>query len=62
MMNKMKNFIKEEEGQGMTEYGLIIGLVAIIAAVGLTSMGSTLKAKFDSIVSSLTGNSTQSNQ
>ncbi|WP_374701255.1 Flp family type IVb pilin [Thalassobacillus sp. C254] len=33
MMEKFKGLVVEEEGQGMAEYGLILGLVAV-AAVG----------------------------
>lgn len=31
MMNKLKALIREEEGQGMTEYGLILGLISVAA-------------------------------
>jgi pilus assembly protein Flp/PilA len=33
MMNKLKALVKNEQGQGMTEYGLVLGLIAI-AVVG----------------------------
>lgn len=34
MMNKLIGLIREEQGQGMTEYGLVLGLIAV-AVVGL---------------------------
>lgn len=34
MLNKMKNLVIAEEGQGMTEYGLVLGVIAI-AAIGI---------------------------
>lgn len=33
MVNKLKGLVVEEQGQGMTEYGLVLGLIAV-AAVG----------------------------
>jgi pilus assembly protein Flp/PilA len=33
MVNKIKRFFIEEKGQGMTEYGLVLGLIAV-AVVG----------------------------
>ncbi len=32
-------FCQDEEGQGMAEYGLIITLVALVAAVGFGLLG-----------------------
>jgi pilus assembly protein Flp/PilA len=43
----------EESGQGMTEYGLIIALVAIAVIIALTAMGGKLSAVFDQITSKL---------
>ncbi len=35
-----KRFLKEEEGQTLVEYGLLISLIAITAVVAVTVMGS----------------------
>lgn len=56
MLQILKNFIKEEKGQAMTEYGLILGLIAIVVIVILTTMGTTLRQKFTDIVNGLSGN------
>jgi len=29
MMNRLKGLLAEEEGQGMTEYGLVLGVIAV---------------------------------
>lgn len=42
----LKNFFKNEEGQGMVEYALILGLIAIVAIVALTSVGDRVKELF----------------
>jgi pilus assembly protein Flp/PilA len=34
MVQKLKGLFTEEQGQGMTEYGLVLGLIAV-AVVGL---------------------------
>jgi pilus assembly protein Flp/PilA len=34
MMKKLIGLVKEEEGQGLTEYGLVLGLIAV-AVVGI---------------------------
>lgn len=49
MMNQIKRFFKEEEGQGMTEYGLILGLVALAAVGALIFLGDELKGFFETI-------------
>jgi len=53
IMSKIKSFFRDESGQAMTEYGLIIALVAIVVLLALTTMGTTIKAKFDAINLSL---------
>jgi pilus assembly protein Flp/PilA len=46
--------MKDEEGQGMVEYGLIIALVAVVAIVGLTVLGPQIRDLFKSIGNQLT--------
>ena len=38
-MNLIQRFMREEEGQGLVEYALIIGLIAVLAIVALTFAG-----------------------
>lgn len=38
MIVKLQNMFKSEKGQGMVEYGLIIGLVAIVLIVALVAL------------------------
>ena len=53
MKEKLVNLIREEEGQGMVEYGLIIGLVAIAVIVALTAMGVSITGVFEKITAKL---------
>ena len=50
----MKHFWKNEEGQGMVEYGLIIALVAVVVIVGLTLLGGKANSLFGGISDKLT--------
>jgi pilus assembly protein Flp/PilA len=45
--------MKDEEGQGMVEYGLIIALVAVVAIAGLILLGPKIKELFESIAGNL---------
>ncbi|KKB33102.1 Flp family type IVb pilin [Bacillus thermotolerans] len=58
MLELMKALFVEEEGQGMTEYGLILGLIAIAAVAALGLVGDELVTTFKDIVSKLSGGST----
>ena len=49
MKNLMMRLWKEEEGQGMVEYGLILALVAVAAIVGLGLLGDKLDLFFKAI-------------
>lgn len=50
----MMNFFKDENGQGMVEYGLIIALIAIVAIAGLKLLGPTLSTMFTDANTKLT--------
>ena len=52
-MNQLKRLIKEEEGQALTEYGLLVGLVALAVITVLTTLGSDIAALFTKISTKL---------
>lgn len=53
-MEMLKRLVVEEEGQGMVEYGLIIGLIAIVLITALTAMNGGLQSVFTQITDQLT--------
>jgi pilus assembly protein Flp/PilA len=54
MLKKIKALFVEEEGQGMTEYGLILGLIAIGVVVALVALGGKIKTIFENITGQMT--------
>lgn len=49
MLWTMVQAIRNEKGQGMVEYGLILALVAVVAMVALETMGAGLLGKFGEV-------------
>jgi len=41
----MKDLILKEEGQGLVEYALIVGLIAVVAIAALSAMGSSVNIR-----------------
>jgi pilus assembly protein Flp/PilA len=50
-------FYKDEEGQALAEYGLILGLIAVVAVAALTALGLAIGGKLDAITSAFGGGS-----
>ena len=46
---------KDEEGQALAEYALILGFVAIVAVAALTLMGTAITGKLSGVSSALGG-------
>jgi Flp pilus assembly pilin Flp len=49
-MQFIKQFIREEEGQDIVEYGLVLGLVALAGAGTLALIGGDVTTIMDAVV------------
>ncbi|MGI5907150.1 MAG: Flp family type IVb pilin [Christensenellales bacterium] len=47
-MKKIKRILADENGQGMVEYGLILGLIAVAAIAALIILGPKISGIFES--------------
>jgi len=55
MKAKLMGLLKDEAGQGMTEYGLILALIAVVVVLALTSVGTSIKGIFNDVIEKLGG-------
>ncbi len=53
MLKKLSAMMKDEKGQALAEYGLILALIAVIAIGALTALGTNVAATLTSIASQL---------
>jgi pilus assembly protein Flp/PilA len=44
--NRVKSFSKDDKGASMIEYALVVGLIALVAIVGVTTFGTNLNTLF----------------
>lgn len=51
----MMNFLRNEDGQGMVEYGLILALIAVAAITALKFLGGRVGDIFGNVKESLDG-------
>ena len=52
-MPMLKKFLRDESGATAVEYGLIAGLIAVVIIGAVTSVGTSLTAKFTAIAAAL---------
>jgi pilus assembly protein Flp/PilA len=53
MMKLIDRFLRDESAATAIEYGLIAALIAVVIITALTSIGTRLNTKFNSIATSL---------
>jgi pilus assembly protein Flp/PilA len=53
MLKKMKNLVVQEEGQALTEYGLIIGLIVVGCIVSLKVIGPKIAGYLKTVADAL---------
>ncbi len=54
-MTKFKNWLRsrDEEGQGLAEYGLILALIAVVCVGAVTALGGSIQTALNSIAGSI---------
>jgi Flp pilus assembly pilin Flp len=55
MKNFINRFVREDEGQDLVEYALLIAFIALACIIGLQNLGGAINTTYNSISSSLTG-------
>lgn len=53
MLKNIQKFLRDEEGASAVEYGLIVGLIAVVIVGVLTSTGGSLSTLFTKIQTQL---------
>ena len=54
LVNRLRAFVRDDSGQDLLEYALLIGLIALVTVVAVTSAGTQVNRIFGAIVTSLT--------
>jgi len=50
---RLGRFLSEDRGQGLTEYALILALIAVVAIAALTLLGGKVSSVLDTVGRSL---------
>jgi pilus assembly protein Flp/PilA len=53
MRKFLKHFRKDEEGAALVEYGMLVGLIAVVCIVAVTALGTEVSTVFSIIASDL---------
>jgi pilus assembly protein Flp/PilA len=48
-------FVRDDRGATMLEYGLLVGLIAIVAVTAMTALGTNMTALFNDATTKLPG-------
>jgi pilus assembly protein Flp/PilA len=55
MKNLFDRFVREEAGQDLTEYAMLVAFIAFIVLVGVTLFGQNLQAWWNSVAGAVGG-------
>ena len=50
---KLQNHLRNEEGQDLVEYALVVALIALVATAGVKALGTDINAAFTTIGTTL---------
>ena len=55
VITRLQNFVRDDEGQDLIEYALLVALIALGAVVAVTAAGDKVEAVFQAIAAAIPG-------
>lgn len=55
LITRLRAFVREDAGQDLLEYALLVGLIALVAVVAVTAAGTSINGIFSAIAGALAG-------
>ena len=55
-MRKLKNLVATSKGAALVEYGILVGLIAVLAIFAVLNLGTTVRSTFEQVSSTLSAN------
>jgi Flp pilus assembly pilin Flp len=55
-MNSIQKFIREDEGQDVVEYGLLVATIGLVVLVGTAAFGGSVQTWFGNLANRVTTN------
>jgi pilus assembly protein Flp/PilA len=49
MSNLIRRFVQEDQGQDLVEYAMLLALIALVVAAGVTTFGTTLQTWYTNL-------------
>jgi pilus assembly protein Flp/PilA len=53
LLQLINRFRRDEEGAALVEYGMLVGLIAVVCIGAVTLLGTTINTVFETIVTDL---------
>jgi pilus assembly protein Flp/PilA len=53
MLEKYRNFLKDEEGATAVEYAVMVALIIIVAIVAIQTLGNNVKNTFNTVATTM---------
>jgi len=53
LITRLRNLLRNDSGQDLLEYALLVALIALVAVAAITTTGSNVKTIFENITTAL---------
>jgi pilus assembly protein Flp/PilA len=53
LITRMQSFGRDDEGQDLVEYAMLVALIALVCVIGVTAAGTSVNAIFTSIAAKI---------